>query len=55
MEPRHPAISTFGVGSNLPTHFVRHRSTVQRPTSQSTKNRYITTLRTLLNMCEKMQ
>lgn len=40
---------------NLPTHFVRHGSTVQRPTSQSTKNRYIATLRTLLNMCEKMQ
>jgi integrase len=55
MEPRHPAISTFGVSSNLPTHFVRHGSTVQRPTSQSTKNRYIATLRTLLNMCEKMQ
>lgn len=55
MEPRHPAISTFGVGSNLPTHFVRHGSTVQRPTSQSTKNRYIAKLQILLNMCEKTQ
>lgn len=40
---------------NLPTHFLRHGSKVQRPTSQTTKNRYIATVRALLNMCEKME
>lgn len=40
---------------NLPTHFLRNGSKVQRPTSASTKNRYIATIRALLNMCEKMQ
>lgn len=49
------AMTSATVMDSLPTHFVRHGTKESRPTSASTKNRYLATIRAMLNKCEKME
>lgn len=49
------SLTSDAIMDNLPTHFVRHGTKVQRETSQSTKNRYLATIRTMLNMAVEMR
>ena len=48
------SLTTESIMDNLPTHFVRHGSKIQRETSQSTKNRYIATIRSMMNLVSGM-
>ena len=49
------SLTSETIMDNLPTHFVRHGSKAQRVTSQSTKNRYLATIRTMLNLATEMR
>lgn len=49
------SLTIESITANLPTHFVRNGSIVKRLVSQTTKNRYLATIRTMLNLVHKME
>lgn len=49
------SLTTEAITSNLPTHFSRHGSRVKRLVSASTKNRYLATIRSMLNLAHRME
>lgn len=48
------SLTTETITANLPTHFVRKGSNIKRLVSQNTKNRYLATIRTMLNLAHRM-